>query len=129
MLQLKILTGRAAGTLKVARRFPFQIGRAPDVDFTLAAPGVWDHHLELTLQPADGFVLARHPNALAMINALPFQKVILRNGDVVEIGALKIQFTLSETTQCTFHWRERLTWLALAALGALQFYLIATLAK
>jgi hypothetical protein len=42
----------------------------------------------------------------------------------IEIGSLKMQFTLSETTQCAFRLREALTWTGLAVLFAIQIGLI-----
>src|SRR5690348_14414903 len=101
MVQLKILSGKLAGTEMVARHFPFQIGRAASADLQLEEEGVWDQHLELAFQRSTGFVLTTRPNALASINGEPFQEVVLRNGDAIEIGALKMRFWLGETRQST----------------------------
>ncbi len=99
MVQFKIVSGKMAGTERVARHFPFRIGRSPSADFQLADDGVWDQHLELQFDPAAGFILNTHPTALAAINGQPFQQAVLRNGDAIEIGALKIRFWLAETRQ------------------------------
>ena len=56
MLQLKILSGKTAGTEWVARRFPVRIGRASNSDLRLEDDGVWEEHLYLELDPAAGFV-------------------------------------------------------------------------
>jgi len=48
----------------------------------------------------------------------------LRNGDLIEVGPLKIQFWLSETRQRSLRTREFFTWFALAALCAGQIVLI-----
>ncbi len=124
MVQLKILSGTNTGTEHVARRFPCLIGRASSADCRLPDAGVWDQHLELSLNYPTGFILRLQPNALATVNGQPFEEIILRNGDLIEIGAVKIQFWLGEVRQTSLAWREWATWLALAALCAAQLALI-----
>jgi pSer/pThr/pTyr-binding forkhead associated (FHA) protein len=124
MVRLTILSGKKAGTVLVARHFPFRVGRSAKADLCLDEPGVWDRHLELDLKLPQGFLLTLQKNALAALNGQPFEQVPLRNGDVIEIGLIKIQFTLSETAQYSFFLRELLTWLGFALLFAGQIYLI-----
>lgn len=124
MVQLKILSGKMAGTERVARHFPFRIGRSPAADLQLEEDGVWDQHVELAFDAASGFVLSTHSNALATINGHAFREVILRNGDALEIGALKICFWLAETRQTSLRLREWLTWAALVLITAGQVVLI-----
>jgi predicted component of type VI protein secretion system len=124
MVELKILSGKMAGTKQVARHFPFQIGRSASADFRLEEDGVWDQHLELMFDPGTGFVLTTKPNALASINGQPFQEAVLRNGDAIEIGALKIRFWLGETRQASLSIREGLTWAGLVLITAAQLGLI-----
>ncbi len=45
MIQLRILSGTMAGSLKTVRRFPFRIGRAEDNELVLPEAGVWEKHL------------------------------------------------------------------------------------
>jgi predicted component of type VI protein secretion system len=124
MIQFKIVSGKMAGTEKVARHFPFSIGRSSSSDLQLTDDGVWDRHLKLLFDPAAGFVLRAHPPALAAINGQPFQEAVLRNGDTIEIGALKIRFWLGETRQTSLRPRELLTWAAFVLILLFQFYLI-----
>jgi hypothetical protein len=124
MVQLQVLSGKMAGTEQVARHFPFRIGRAPSADLCVEEDGVWDQHLELAFDPEAGFVLTARPNALAAINGQPFQKAVLRNGDSIEIGALRIRFWLGETRQASLRLREWLTWTALILITAGQLGLI-----
>ena len=49
MLQICVLSGRKAGTVCVARRFPFGIGRTASMDLCLEDDGVWNRHLLLAL--------------------------------------------------------------------------------
>lgn len=124
MVQFKIVSGKMAGSEKVARHFPFRIGRAASADLRIEDDGVWDEHLELSFLSGEGFLLTARPNALAAINGQSFQQQVLRNGDSIEIGALKIRFWLSETRQSSLRLREWLTWAAFAMILALQLFLI-----
>src|SRR5437868_1757380 len=96
MVRLCVLSGKTAGTTCVARRFPVRIGRSPAANLKLEEDGIWDEHLELALSPGEGFVVQTAPNALAAINGHPVQRAVLRNGDIIEIGCVQLQFLLSE---------------------------------
>ena len=124
MLQLAILSGKMAGAQAVARHFPFRIGRAPAADLRLEEDGIWEQHLEINLNPAEGFLLTVQPNALAAINGQRVEQALLRNGDVIELGAVRLHFGLSGTRQRGLRVRELLTWIALGALCLSQVFLI-----
>jgi pSer/pThr/pTyr-binding forkhead associated (FHA) protein len=124
MVQLQILSGKKAGTAWVARRFPVRIGRSAAAGLQLEEDGVWDQHLQLDLIPAQGFRLSAQPNALTAVNGQPVEQTLLRNGDLIEIGSLKMQFWLSETRQAGLRLREWLTWAAVAAISLGQVGLI-----
>ena len=123
MVQFKIISGKMAGSERITRHFPFRIGRAAGADLRLE-DGVWDQHLELAFDSTAGFVLTVHPDARAAINGEPFREAVLRNGDTIEIGALKFHFWLGETRQASPRLREWLTWSAFVLILAGQFYLI-----
>jgi pSer/pThr/pTyr-binding forkhead associated (FHA) protein len=129
MVQLKISTGKLAGDLQVVRHFPFCIGRAPGADLRLEEAGVWDQHLELDFDPAQGFILRTKPSALATVNGWPIEAVILRNGDSIEIGSQKINFWIGETKQSALHLPENFVWALIAAVTAAQIGLILWLLK
>lgn len=124
MVQFKIVSGKMAGSEKVARHFPFRIGRAASADLRVEDEGVWDEHLELTFHAANGFILTTRSNAIASINGQSFQEQVLRNGDAIEIGAAKIRFWLADTRQSSLRPREWLTWIAFLILIAAQIALI-----
>lgn len=124
MIQLKILSGKMAGNVQVVRHFPFCIGRAVAADLRLEEPGVWEQHLALAFDPAQGFVLSTQTNALATVNGWPIQSVILRNGDTIEIGSLKIRFWIGETRQSALQIYEALVWATIAAVTLAQAGLI-----
>jgi len=123
MFQLKVLSGKKAGTVWVARRFPVRIGRAA-ADLQLEESGVWDQHLQLDLNPEEGIVLRAQPDTLASVNGQPVQRTVLRNGDAIDIGSLRMQFWLSEARQGGLRFREGLTWAGIAAISLGQVGLI-----
>ena len=114
MIQLHILSGKKAGSQSVVRRFPFRIGRAGGNELQLDDDGVWDQHLTLEFQRREGFKLAAAPNALVMVNDQPVQTALLRNGDVITLGSVKLQFWLAAARQRGLRLRERFVWALLA---------------
>ncbi len=124
MVQLKVLSGKKAGAVLAARRFPVLIGRAANAHLQLEDNGVWEHHLRLDFQRDSGIVLTTEPNALATINGEPAQQGTLRNGDLIEVGSTKLQFWLAETRQSGLALREVLTWAGIIAVGLSQLGLL-----
>jgi predicted component of type VI protein secretion system len=123
MVQLQILSGKKAGAQFTASRLPLQIGRAAGADLSLEEPGVWPRHCHIARQGRD-LVCQAEANALLSVNGVQVDQAVLRNGDVISIGALKIQFALSPVRQSSLRWRESLTWAALALLCLGQVVLI-----
>ena len=113
-----------AGAEGLARHFPFRIGRAPASDWRLDEDGVWDSHLEIACRAGEGFVLSVQSGALASVNGQSVQTTVLRNGDLIEVGAAQIRFALGPARLRGLRLREALTWGALAALCLGQVALI-----
>jgi pSer/pThr/pTyr-binding forkhead associated (FHA) protein len=124
MVQLKVLSGKMAGTEMVARRFPFRIGRGRDSDLRLEEDGVWDGHLELEFNSADGFTVTSASGALTAINGKSAQRAALRNGDCIELGVVKVQFWLAPARQKGLRIREWLTWAAVGLVAAAQIGIV-----
>ncbi len=124
MVQLRVLSGKRAGTTWVTRRFPVRIGRSAAADLQLEEDGVWDQHLQIDFTPAEGIVLRALPHALVTVNGQPVQQTVLRNGDSIDVGSLRLRFSLSETRQVGLRFREGLTWAAIAAICLGQVGLI-----
>src|SRR5690242_18959672 len=106
MVQLKILSGKKAGSSWDARRFPVRIGRSTGSDLQLEEPGVWDEHLKIGLRPSEGFILETLTNAVATLNGQPVQHSLVRNGDTIELGSVQLQLWLSEPQQRSQSVRE-----------------------
>jgi hypothetical protein len=124
MVQLRLLSGSQANRLFVTRHFPCRIGRSGSADLQLEEEGIWDQHLEIWLRPQAGLVLALQPGALGTVNGQPFQTQVLHNGDLIEVGAVKLQFWLSETRFSNWLWREGLTWFFLGLLCLVEVGLV-----
>jgi hypothetical protein len=124
MIQLKILTGKQAGTAVVARRFPFRVGRGNGCDLLLDDPGVWDRHLELGLTSDNAIRARRMSDALLMIEGQNADEKSLRNGDLIELGSVKIRFGLAEARLRSVAFREALTWGGIMVLCLFQVVLI-----
>lgn len=124
MVQIRVLSGRKAGTAWVARRFPLRIGRSAAADLQLEESGVWDTHLHIDFDPAQGILLRAQPHALTTVNGQPVEQTVLRNGDAIRIGSSRLQFELSETQQSGLRFREGLTWICIAAISFGQISLI-----
>ena len=117
MIQLQILSGKKAGTQWDARRFPVRIGRSAANDLSLEEDGIWDQHFELTFDRTEGFVLTACPDALVTVNHEPAQTVRLRNGDSIEVGAVRMRFWLGEVRQRGLRLREWFVWALILAVS------------
>ena len=128
MIHLRILSGKLAGTEHSARHFPFRLGRAASADLQLEDDGVWEQHAQFSFDRDTGITLTANQDALLSVNGQPCREAVLRNGDELGLGALKMRFSLGPTRQYGLRFREWLTWLALAVITAGQLVLIYELA-
>ena len=124
MVQLSILSGKQAGSQWVARRFPVSIGRSAKADLRLDDPGVWDQHLQILLKPREGYFLQAEKDALISVNGQPLESSLLRNGDSIEFGAVRIQFSLSEARQRGLLIPEWTVWFLVAIITLSQIALV-----
>lgn len=128
MIQFSILTGKQAGTRWVARHFPIRAGRSAGNDLVLEEDGVWDEHFRVNFEKGRGFLIETGANAITRVNGQPMAEGLLRNGDVLDLGAARLQFWLAATKPARLAVREWATWLlvGLMSLGqvALIYYLL-----
>ena len=123
MVQLQLLNGKRSGTVFRSAHFPIRAGRGPESDLPLDEAGVWQRHFLIDWR-AEGLVLEAEAEALLSVNDTPVQRALLRNGDIITLGALKIRFSLSPVRQGSLVLRECLTWIALGALCLGQIALV-----
>jgi FHA domain len=124
MVQLEILSGKMAGVKQDARHFPFLVGRSASAHLRLEEDGVWDEHLKLAFDPAAGFVMSVPSAALVTVNGKSCREAVLRNGDELALGALRLRFWLGAPRQRSLRVREWLTWTAFGLITAAQLVLI-----
>jgi len=128
MFQLNVLSGTAAGRSIAIRRFPFAVGRAAANHLVLEEAGVWDRHLTLEFSKGVGIQIGLQPGAGLEVNRQPaVSGQCLRNGDVISLGAVKLQFWLATAAQRSLRLRERLVWLLLAIVLAGELGLLCRL--
>ena len=128
MVQLQILSGAKAGAQFTGSRFPLQIGRAADADITLEEPGIWPRHFHITRQGQD-LICQAEPNALLYLNGVQTDHAVLRNGDIIAVGALKMQFALSPVRQSSLRLREWFVWIGLVLICLGEVYLACLLIR
>ena len=129
MVQFQILSGKQAGTRWETRRFPVQLGREAGCDLRLEEPGIWDRHCELSLDAAQGFIVTAQPDALLTVNHQPVQSQRLRNGDLLALGSVHLQFWLGESRQRSLRLREAAVWTLILLLSLAQVGLVYWLSK
>jgi pSer/pThr/pTyr-binding forkhead associated (FHA) protein len=128
MFQLTVLAGKAAGHSRVVRRFPFDIGRVEANQLILADQGVWAEHARLELSDSEGVRVSARSAASVAVNAeVLTEPRHLRNGDVISLGAVKLQFSLAAPVQRGLRLREGLVWGLLAALLGAELWLLVSL--
>lgn len=124
MVQLKILSGKKAGSSWEARRFPVRVGRSAGCDLQLEEAGVWDDHVKISLDPAEGFIIETQADAIANINDQPIQRASVRNGDAIDLGSVRLQFWLSEAPQRSQAFREVFVWMMITIVCLAQIALV-----
>ena len=124
MLQLRFLSGTLAGHTLKASHFPWRLGRGAQSDCRLEDPGIWDCHAEISLSSEAVIRIALQSGAKGSLNGQSFESAALRNGDLLDMGAVKIQLWLSEPVPRDWRWRECLVWLFLLTITILQVILI-----
>src|SRR5690242_13480959 len=117
MIQLHILSGKKAGATVSVSKFPFQVGRTGSSALTLDDAGVWDQHFEITWPTSEKLVLNANTKATTVVNGEKINEVSLREGDVIEAGAVKMRFGFEAVRQKSLVTREMLTWIGLGALS------------
>lgn len=124
MLQLQILSGKQAGVVFNARHFPVSIGRDAANHLRLEDDGVWDRHLNISLDYKEGFLLTTQPGALLDVNSESVQNARLRNGDIITAGSARLAFRIGETTQPGLAMSEGFVWLMIVAVTVLEITLV-----
>ena len=108
----------------VARRFPFQVGRAADSGLRLDDEGVFERHFRILLERGDGFHVASEPNAVTAMNNQTTTEARLKSGDTIQAGSVSIIFSLSPMRQRSLRPREIFVWTVLGLICLAQIGVI-----
>ena len=129
MVQLNILSGRYERHYVEAGHFPVLIGRGVACHLQLEELGVWERHAVLDFRRGEGFLLRPASDATTLVNGERLNgERHLCNGDLVELGFIKLQFWLGSVKPRSLAAAEGLVWLGLALVVALQAWLLWRLA-
>ena len=110
MVELQILSGNRTGTKFRGDHFPIHVGRAEGLDMSLNEPGVWPRHFQIGWQ-REGLILEAEPDALVIVNDTAVRRSVLRNGDIITLGSLKMRFSLSPVRQSSNVIARGMTWI------------------
>lgn len=124
MIQARILNSKRQRDPAIFATFPAWVGRNPAADLVLEEAGIFDQHLELNFKRHEGFFVRVIPPAIASLNGRPLEETRLKNGDVVQAGAVSIQFWLLPPEQRSLQLRETSTWIGLVIPAVVQVYLV-----
>lgn len=115
MVELQRRDGPGAREVFGIGRFPFVVGRG-EVDLRVVAAGVWERHFSVERGDNHLFLLVPTSEAPVAVNGetTPGARP-LRNGDVIQCGAVQFQFRLAATRPKSLVWREQATWALLVA--------------
>ena len=124
MTKLLIESGRRAGEIIHITKFPWSIGRNSSMNLHLDDEGIWDKHVEIVLKEGSGFYAVVPSSVRALINRVPFTENLLRNGDILQLGAVRIQFRFAETQLRQWKVRELFFWISIVLLFLFQITII-----
>ena len=125
LAQLTTLSGSRKQHNLESEHFPVLVGRDAKCGVRLTAKGVWKRHVIIDLGNEGGFVLRPEKNASTLINNEPLKSPRrLRNGDIITVGSVKLQFWLGRPRQRSMEGRELIFWVLLEAMLLAQVWLI-----
>lgn len=117
MVELAILTDSRRGDIHRVGRFPCTVGRT-DADLIIEAPGVWNRHFTIRQAEDSRFQIQAESPAAVTVGDQPVAEAILRNGDVIGLGGVRLQFRIAPATGRNLVPQARLLWLLLTAVVA-----------
>ena len=110
MLQFHVTDDRGAVTSHIIDRVPFLIGRSPQANLRLIAPGVWDEHASIDLTDTERFMISAVGESLLSVNGEVISSSELRIGDEIHLGAARIVVSLSPAQQKKLSLQELAVW-------------------
>ena len=112
MVEFSLLSGPDRGRVVTVGALPAVLGRAGTGVIPLVGPGVWDRHFELQETEEGRIVLRVLGEARVCVGASPVTERVLKNGDELEVGAVRMRFGLSRPSSRSLVGREVGFWCA-----------------
>jgi hypothetical protein len=120
MVEFSLLSGPDRGRVVTIGTLPAVLGRAGSGVVPLAGPGVWDRHFELQKSGDGRIVLRVLGEARVSVGASPIRERVLKNGDELEVGAVRMRFGLSRPSSRSLVGREVGFWCACGVVIVLE---------
>ncbi len=123
MFLITLLSGRLAGRFVEIRSLPFRVGRAAENDMILEEKGVRALHVEF-IREGNACLLKCQESASMILNGQTSTEAVLRNGDYIEIGSVKLRFDLAPVVLLDLRGREMVVWAFVVAVFLVQFWVV-----
>ena len=105
--------------------FPFKIGRSKNCHHRIEAKGVWPCHIVLEQDGENGIVVKNESEVSLLVNRLKTSKSVrLKNGDLLQFGAVGFRFWISPIEQMSHRTSEFNIWLGLVIIIISQVILM-----
>ncbi|MCF7708275.1 MAG: FHA domain-containing protein [Verrucomicrobia bacterium] len=122
MIRLQLVSEKSGESFALSE-FPAVLGRGDDAGLVFKEDGVWDRHA-IVHKGNEGFELEALGGALVRVNNQPVQNAVLRNGDVIDLGSVKLEFQLAPLTQKSQRLRECFFWGILVSICLVEVVLV-----
>ena len=108
--------------------FPCRIGRSNSDDIVFEDAGVWSSHVTLQLTSSLEIECISNPASITRINGKPVTSGTLHNGDLLELGAVRMWAFLAPAPLPSSRFREAIFWLVVISILVAQMLLMFRLA-
>lgn len=85
---------------------------------------MWEGHASIALTPSGFFDLIARPEAMVYVDGVRVTETRIKEGDIIDLGAVKLVFHLASAKQRGLALREWILWAVLFALALGQLILM-----
>ena len=117
MIELTVLSDPIPGRRFQLEAALIRLGRQKGLEVVLDERGVWGVHAEISLDSTGSYVVRPSSQALVTVNTQPQQEHLLRNGDVIGLGAARLRFGICPAAQRSLAVSETAIWMLIAGVA------------
>ena len=110
------------------QHFPCRIGRSSSDDIVIEDAGVWSSHATLQISSTLEIECISNPSSITRINGKPVTWATLHNGDLLELGAVRMWAFLAPAPLPSSRLREAVFWVVVILVLVAQMLLMFRLA-